>query len=296
MKEDKNILAEPGKKFSLKDFDPSYTANYKNKQEAQEKLEKDIDKLSSLQDKLYAMNKYSVLIIFQAMDAAGKDGTIKHVMSGINPQGCRVCSFKQPAPEELNHDFLWRTHKVVPEKGMIGIFNRSYYEEVLILKVHPELLQKQNIPEIQGLNHIPEVFWEERYKMINHYEKLLYESGTLIVKFFLHLSKQEQKKRFLKRIDDEDRSWKFTMSDIKERSCWNDYQKAYADCIENTSTKIAPWYVIPADNKWFMRVAVGDILVKKLEELSLKYPDVNKDQRKELEMAKKMLESEENGG
>lgn len=292
MKKDKFIIAKPGSKIKLSNYDPGYTAGYKNKKEAEGKLIKDVQKLSELQDKLYAQNKYSLLIIFQAMDAAGKDGTIKHVMSGINPQGCQVYSFKQPSAEELGHDYLWRTHKVTPECGKIGIFDRSYYEEVLITKVHPELLSKQHLPNVDTSKVIPGKFWKNRYEQINNFEKHLVENGTIIIKFFLNLSKEEQRKRFLERINDTDKNWKFTISDIEERKYWEQYQQAFQETINKTSTEYAPWHIIPADNKWFMRTAVGDIIVDCLKGLNLSYPRIDNAKKMELIKAKELLENE----
>lgn len=288
-----NILIKPGSKVDLKDYDTAYTDEFKDKESAKEKLLEDIEKLSDLQYKLYASNAYSLLIIFQALDAAGKDGTIKHVMTGANPQGCEVTSFKAPTPEELDHDFLWRCINHLPEKGDIGIFNRSYYEEVLVTRVHPLFILNQKLPSVTKVDDITDKFWQKRFKQINNFEKHLYENGTVILKFFLHVSKQEQKKRFLKRIDDPSRNWKFSMTDIHERKYWKDYQKAYEDMLSNTSTEYAPWYVIPADHKWFMRTAVGDIIVKTLKQLDLKMPELSDSGKKELLEAKKILEAED---
>jgi PPK2 family polyphosphate:nucleotide phosphotransferase len=287
------ILVKPGKKIVLKDYDTAYTGDFKDKSDAKEKLKSDIKKLSDLQYKLYASNKYSLLIIFQALDAAGKDGTIKHVMTGVNPQGCEVTSFKAPTPEELEHDFLWRCYRRLPRKGEIGIFNRSYYEEVLVTRVHPELIIKQRIPGVDSLEKINNDFWQSRYKQINRFEKHLSENGIRIIKFFLHVSKEEQRKRFLKRIDDPDKNWKFSMEDINERKFWKDFQKAYEDAVSNTSTEFATWYIIPADHKWFMRTAVGDIIVKALESLELTMPELSKDSEANLQKAKGMLLDEE---
>lgn len=286
----KELKFEEGKK--LKDYDPSYTADIKSKEECQERLKEGVKKLAELQDKLYAHDKYSLLIIFQAMDAAGKDGTIKHVMSGVNPQGCQVKSFKAPSSEELDHDYLWRCIKALPERGNIGIFNRSYYEEVLITRVHPEILKFQKLPNLPENPLEDEKFWERRYEEINNFEKRMVNNGTHILKFFLHVSKEEQKRRFLDRINDPTKNWKFTINDIKERAYWKDYQDAYQRILEKTSTKYAPWYVIPADKKWFMRTAVCDIIVDKLKSLDLKYPKVSEAQLADLEKAKIMLENE----
>ena len=293
MKEDKKIFVIEGTRVNLQDYDTSYTGGFKEKKDAKVKLQNDIEKLSELQYKLYASNKYSLLLIFQALDAAGKDGTIKHVMSGVNPQGCEVTSFKEPSHEELEHDFLWRCYKRVPRKGEIGIFNRSYYEEVLVTRVHPELIIKQNLPGINDVKVIDDNFWQSRFKQINRFEKHLSENGVVILKFFLHVSKKKQKERFLERIDDEKKNWKFSMNDIHERIYWKDYQKAYEEAISNTSTGYAPWFIIPADHKWFMRTAVGDIVVSTLESLDLKMPELDDEGKAELKKAKEMLLEED---
>ena len=293
MKEDKKIFVKEGTRVNLQDYDTSYTGGFKEKKDAKVKLQNDIEKLSELQYKLYASNKYSLLLIFQALDAAGKDGTIKHVMSGVNPQGCEVTSFKEPSHEELEHDFLWRCYKRVPRKGEIGIFNRSYYEEVLVTRVHPELIIKQNLPGINDVKVIDDNFWQSRFKQINRFEKHLSENGVVILKFFLHVSKKKQKERFLERIDDEKKNWKFSMNDIHERIYWKDYQKAYEEAISNTSTGYAPWFIIPADHKWFMRTAVGDIVVSTLESLDLKMPELDDEGKAELKKAKEMLLEED---
>jgi PPK2 family polyphosphate:nucleotide phosphotransferase len=289
---DEKILVKQGSKVNLDKYDTKYTSVYKNKEEAEEKLEKDIVRLSDLQDKLYAQDKYSLLIIFQAMDAAGKDGTIKHVMSGINPQGCDVASFKSPSMEELMHDYLWRINRVLPRRGMIKIFNRSHYEEVLVTRVHPEYILSQNIPGIKSVDDIGNKFWERRYKQINNFEKHLDDNGTKVIKFFLHISKDEQKIRFLKRIDHPEKNWKFSAADVKERKYWDKYMNAYEDAISETSTDHAPWYIIPADNKWFMRSVVGDIIAGTLEQLDLAYPKLSKDKLSDLKTAKEFLVNE----
>lgn len=288
------ITVPPYTRINLKDYDTGYTGNFASKKEGKKTLKKDIKRTAILQDMLFAYSRHSILLIFQAMDAAGKDGTIKHVMSGVNPQGCQVFSFKTPSAEELDHDFLWRTTKRLPERGRIGIFNRSYYEEVLITMVHPEFLLKQNIPGIYNLDQIDGSFWEKRYAHINNFEKQQSDSGTVILKFFLHLSKEEQKERFLSRINKTKKNWKFTVSDIEERKKWNSYQDAFEKAINNTSTPHAPWHIIPADHKWFMRTAVCDILVNTLENMDLKYPEVGPAKKKNLEEARQMLLSEEN--
>jgi PPK2 family polyphosphate:nucleotide phosphotransferase len=289
LRHDKKLLVEEGSKLTLKDYDARYTAIFKDKEDAGEMLKKDIERLGELQDVLYASADYSLLIVFQAMDAAGKDGTIKHVMTGINPQGCQVTSFKQPSTEELDHDYLWRVNKNLPRRGMISIFNRSHYEEVLVTRVHPEYILSQNIPGIDSVDKINKSFWENRYESINNFEKHLYDNGTVILKFFLHVSKDEQKNRFLKRIEEPEKNWKFSLGDVKERQYWDKYMEAYEEAIEHTSTKHAPWYVIPADKKWFMRAAVGDIIVGTLESLELSYPQINSSEKAKLEEAKDFL-------
>jgi PPK2 family polyphosphate:nucleotide phosphotransferase len=252
-------------------------------------LEAGVQALSKLQDVLYAQDRWSVLLIFQAMDAAGKDGTIKHVMSGVNPQGCDVCSFKAPSSEELNHDYLWRCMKRLPERGRIGIFNRSYYEEVLVVRVHPEILGAERLPpDVEG-KHI----WQRRFEDINNFEKYISGNGIVILKFFLHVSKEEQKRRFLERIDRPEKNWKFSASDARERVYWDAYQAAYEDTFNHTSTAWAPWHVIPADHKWFTRLAVADIILETLKKLKLRYPKVSKERKKGLLEAREMLETED---
>jgi PPK2 family polyphosphate:nucleotide phosphotransferase len=283
----RNTIVPPGKKIDLQDYDPADTGKFENKESAQIKLAAGVLQLAEYQNILYAQNKFSVLIIFQAMDAAGKDSTIKHVMSGVNPQGCQVFSFKSPSTEELDHDYLWRIHKCLPERGRIGIFNRSYYEETLIVRVHPELLAVQQLPAFD-LRHI----WQQRFQEINNFERYLTNNGTVIIKFFLHVSKSEQKKRFLERIDEPEKHWKFSAGDVKERAHWDDYQAAYTDVFNHTSTEAAPWYIIPADRKWFTRLAVADIICSRLQQLDLAYPQITTEQREQLSVAKKMLEQE----
>ncbi|HNX44052.1 MAG TPA: polyphosphate kinase 2 family protein [Bacteroidales bacterium] len=276
----------------LKDFNPSFSGKYKSKKSAEKDLEKGIEQLSVMQDMLYAHDRYAVLIIFQAMDAAGKDGTVKHVMSGINPQGCQVTSFKVPSAEELDHDYLWRCVKQLPERGRIGIFNRSYYEEVLVTRVHPQILQNEKLP---GLPKAPEndrKFWKQRFDDINNFEKFLTNQGTIILKFFLHVSPEEQKKRLLERIDDPSKNWKFSTGDVNERALWPKYMEAYEEILKHTSTEVAPWYVIPADKKWFMRAAVCDVIVERMQQLKLHYPLLNDTQKADLLKAKEMLENE----
>ena len=283
-------LAEPycvsdGGKFRLKDYDTSDTGEVKNKEQGQKIIDNRVGLLSGLQEKLYAQDRWAVLLIFQAMDAAGKDGVIKHVMSGVNPQGCDVHSFKTPSNEELNHDYLWRAHKCVPERGKIGIFNRSYYEEVLVVRVHPSNLQAQKLPDTLITKHV----WEQRYEDINAFEKYLTHNGVVIRKFFLHVSKKEQRKRFLERLEDSKKNWKFSMADVKERGYWKDYQEAYEEMIRNTATKHSPWYVIPADNKWYTQLIVASAIISTLEELDLEFPDVGKEKKKELETVRESL-------
>lgn len=286
----KKLLAEPGKKHKVSGFSTDYTAGM-NKKQAKKELEDNTLKLRELQNVLYAHDRYAVLLIFQAMDAAGKDGTIKHVMSGVNPQGCQVFSFKQPSDEELDHDYLWRIYKSLPERGRIGIFNRSHYEDVLIAKVHPNIVLGTKLPHVKKLKDINGKFWEKRYRQINNFEEHLVENGTIVIKFFLNLSKDEQEKRFLARLEDDSKNWKFSASDLKERPYWDDYMKAYSDMLTNTSTKYAPWYVIPADNKWFMRYAVGQIICDRIAELDLHYPTLSQAAKEEIKKAKEELSS-----
>ena len=276
-----------GSKFKLKDIDPSDTGDLKkdDKDRSKEVLTEGVQVLAALQDKLYAQDKWAVLLIFQAMDAAGKDGAIKHVMSGINPQGCQVFAFKSPSSEELDHDYLWRCMKTLPERGRIGIFNRSYYEEVLVVKVHPEFLKGQKVPP----ELITKDVWNERYKDMRSFERYLSRNGIAVRKFFLHVSNKEQKKRFLERIDDPDKNWKFSATDAAERGHWNDYMNAYEKMIQNTATDYAPWYVVPADNKWFTRIVVAAAVIDTLDSLNLQYPEVNESKRKELLVVKKTL-------
>jgi len=278
-----------GTKFRLKNVDPDDTLGLKSeaKPRAKEALALGVEALAELQDKLYAQDKWAVLLIFQAMDAAGKDGTIKHVMSGINPQGCQVFSFKSPTSEDLDHDFLFRCMKCLPNRGNIGIFNRSYYEETLVVRVHPELLAKQKIPPSLVTKRI----WEERFQDIRSFERYLARNGIMVVKFFLHVSKKEQKRRFLERAERPEKNWKFSGSDMAEREHWDEYQGAYEDMIRNTATKHSPWYVVPADNKWFTRVVVAAAVVDTLADLNLQYPKVDKARLDEIAMARRQLES-----
>jgi PPK2 family polyphosphate:nucleotide phosphotransferase len=283
------LIVPPGKKISLaRDFDPTFKGEYIDRKEAEGRLADGIQRLARYQDMLYAQNQYAVLIILQAMDAAGKDGTIKHVMSGINPQGCQVFSFKAPSDEELDHDFLWRCNKALPERGRIGIFNRSYYEEVLVARVHPTILARQRLPAEAAAGHI----WRRRFRDINNFERYLTGNGIVVLKFFLHLSKEEQKKRFLARINRPEKNWKFSAADVQERMYWDDYMAAYEDMFNHTSTRWAPWHIIPADHKWFTRLAVGTVIYAKLRSLGLAYPTIDDKQRQGLITAKEMLEAE----
>ncbi len=276
-----------GKDFRLKEVDPDDTLEFtkEDKSLAKEALASGVMALAELQDKLYAQDKWAVLLIFQAMDAAGKDGAIKHVMSGVNPQGCEVYSFKSPSSEDLDHDYLWRCMKCLPNRGHIGIFNRSYYEEVLVVRVHPEFLAKQKLPPQLAGKQI----WEKRFEDIRNFEQYLARNGVVVRKFFLHVSKKEQKRRFLDRINDSQKNWKFSSNDAAERDFWDDYMEAYEQMIQETATKAAPWYVVPADNKWFTRVVVAAAVIETLEDLDLKYPEVGEDKLKELATARKKL-------
>jgi PPK2 family polyphosphate:nucleotide phosphotransferase len=283
------FLVPPGQRISLaKDYDPAYKAHYLKKSEAESELQKGIEALAKYQDMLYAQDTYALLIIFQAMDAAGKDSTIKHVMSGINPQGCQVHSFKVPAGEELDHDYLWRCSRALPERGEIGIFNRSNYEEILVTRVHPEILEQRQIPP----NLIDKHIWQRRYEEINNFEKYLTSNGTIILKFFLNVSKEEQRKRFLERIELPEKNWKFSVNDARERTFWHDYMVAYEEMFNHTSTEWAPWYVIPANHKWFTRLVVAGIIYAQLKALNLNYPKVSEAKHQELLQAKEMLESQ----
>jgi PPK2 family polyphosphate:nucleotide phosphotransferase len=287
-----NRFAKPfrvtnGRKFRLKDIDPASTGGLPSKHDATDQRQRDVARLSELQEKLYAQDRWSLLLIFQAMDAAGKDGTIKHVMSGVNPQGCQVYSFKAPSPEELDHDFLWRTTRCLPERGRIGIFNRSYYEEVLVVRVHPELLDYQKLPE--GL--VTRRIWQERFTDIVAFERYATRNGIAIRKFFLHVSRDEQKRRFMGRLEQPSKNWKFSLGDARERAHWGDYMRVYEDMIRHTSTVHAPWYVVPADNKWFTRLVVGAAVIDAMEEMALAFPKMNRAQRKALEAARAELEN-----
>lgn len=278
------FIIKPNTKLNLSKISTSDTGEFKTKKDAADPLKRNIKKMVELQKKLYAQDNYAMLLVFQAMDAAGKDGTIKHVMSGLNPQGTQVFSFKQPSNEELDHGYLWRISKALPERGRIGIFNRSHYEEVLVVRVH-DFIKGQKIPEKFKNTNI----WKQRYKQINDFEKYIYENGIILLKFFLHVSKEEQKQRFLKRINNPAKNWKFSKGDIDERGFWNEYQKAYQEAISATSKLYAPWFVIPADRKWFTRLAVSEIIVEAMEKLKPEYPKLSKEQLKELEKSKEIL-------
>ena len=289
----KSLHVKPGKKFSLKkDYHTSSDGVALTKKEGEEMLAEGIINLAKMQDKLYAHDEYSVLIVLQAMDAAGKDGAIKHVMSGLNPQAVKVASFKSPTTHELDHDYLWRHYKELPARGEIGIFNRSHYENVLVTRVHPEYILKEKLPAINSIKDVDKKFWEMRYKQINRFEKSLVENGTVILKIFLNVSKGEQKKRFLERIDNPAKNWKFSIADAQERKHWDKYMEAYEEMMEATSTEHAPWFIIPADDKWFTRLCIGGIITLQFEKLKLSYPKVSKEQLAKLQAAKKELLAE----
>ena len=278
-----------GSTFRLKDFDSAETLGIKSKEQAHKTLERGIARLADLQEKLYAQDRWGILLILQGMDAAGKDSTIKHVMSGVNPEGCQVSSFKSPSEEELQHDFLWRTSRALPERGRIGIFNRSYYEEVLVVRVHPEMLAKERIPKELDSDDI----WRRRFESINAFERYLTRNGFVVLKMFLHLSKKEQKRRFLERLEAPEKNWKFSINDVLERKHWSKYMEAYEDMIRNTSTKCAPWHVVPADHKWFARLVVAEAVIDAMQKLDLSYPEMDAEKRKELKAARTALEREE---
>jgi PPK2 family polyphosphate:nucleotide phosphotransferase len=286
----KHYRIEQGKQFHLADHDPADTHGLGSelKPQAKKMLMDGVEELSRLQDILAAQDRWGLLLIFQAMDAAGKDGTIKHVMSGVNPQGVDVWSFKAPSPEELDHDYLWRTTKCLPERGHIGIFNRSYYEEVLVVRIHPQVLEGQKLPKSLVTKHI----WRERFEDISCFEQYLTRNGIAVVKFFLHLSKKEQKRRFMERLDTPDKNWKFSSADVKEREFWDSYQEAYEEMIRHTASKYAPWYVVPADNKWFTRLVVSQAVVDALRAMKLKYPKVDGAEKAALAAARVVLENE----
>jgi len=289
---DKNLLVQDGANFSLANYSTNYSGSITSDKEAEKLLVNANKEMAKLQNKLYATDNHSVLLVFQAMDAAGKDSTIRSVFSGVNPTGFQVSSFKAPSKNELDHDFLWRCNLALPERGRIGIFNRSHYEEVLVCKVHPEYVLGQNIPSIKTLNDIDEHFWQMRYKSIRNWEKHLAASGTLILKFFLNVSKDEQKARFLSRIEETKKNWKFSFGDLKERARWYDYMNAYQDAITNTADEDAPWYIIPADNKPIMRAMVASIVAEALSKLNIKYPSVGQKELEEMKQAKEILENE----
>jgi PPK2 family polyphosphate:nucleotide phosphotransferase len=282
--ETSKFKVSPGKKVKLSDYQTDYSGDIESKKDAGKLLKANIKKMAELQDRLYAHDRYGLLIIFQAMDAAGKDSTIKHVMSGVNPQGTQVFSFKQPSAEELDHGYLWRVSKAVPERGRIGIYNRSHYEDVLVVRVH-DLIKSQKIPE----KFIDNDIWKKRFSQIKNFEKYLYENGIITIKFFLHISKDEQKKRFLRRLDTPSKNWKFSEADLKERESWDDYQKCYEEAISATSTDYAPWFITPADKKWFTRLVVSSAIINTLQDLNLRYPELDENQKKNLSAYREQL-------
>jgi len=282
----KRFEAHSGRRFRLADHDPADTSGVRGKADAAAQLAESTATMRELQERLYAQDRWSLLIVLQAMDAAGKDSTIKHVMSGLNPQGCEVYSFKAPSEEELDHDFLWRTSVRLPRRGHIGIFNRSYYEEVLVVRVHPEALASQKLPPSLATKRI----WEERFDDINNYEQHLWRNGIVVRKVFLHVSKEEQRRRFLARLEQPEKQWKFSMHDVEERKLWDKYMRAYEDAIRQTSTKHAPWYIVPADNKWFSRLVVSRIIIEALEGLGLEFPTLDPEKRRELARVRRALE------
>ena len=286
------FLVPEGAKISLKDFDTDYTGEALDKKTAGEILEDGRKRLAEIQDKLYAHDRYRILIIFQAMDAAGKDSAVKHVMSGFNPMGVKVYSFKAPNANELDHDYFWRHYITLPARGEIAIHNRSYYENVLVTKVHPEYILNEKIPGIDSVEKVNDAFWQARYNQIRTLESNLYQNGTIILKFFLNVSRKEQKKRFLERIDDPSKNWKFSLADLKERGYWNDYQKVYAEAISETSTSFAPWCVVPADDKWFARLVIAAVIYRQFRKLDLNYPKLTEKQLADLQKAKEMLLNE----
>jgi PPK2 family polyphosphate:nucleotide phosphotransferase len=288
----RHYRVDRGRKFSLKDFDPDDTRGLELKDESDALLDASVRVLAELQERLYAQDRWSVLLVFQALDAAGKDGTIKHVMSGLNPQGCEVHPFKAPSTEELDHDFLWRTTLKLPRRGHIGIFNRSYYEEMLVARVHPEILSRQQLPE----SLVTKKIWEQRFEDVVAYERYLGRQGVVIRKFFLYVSKDEQKARFLARLDEPEKNWKFSLGDVHEREHFDDYLAAYQDVIRNTATKDAPWYVVPADSKWFTRLVVASAVIEAIASIDPAYPQVNDQTRQQLQVARAALESERPGG
>src|SRR4030088_1707203 len=287
----KQFRVTDGPNFRLKDFDPAETLGLKSKEHAQETLEHGIARLCDLQEKLYAQDRWAILVVLQAMDAAGKDSTIKHVMSGLNPQGCSVSSFKEPSTEELNHDFLWRAAHALPERGRIGIFNRSYYEEVLVVRVHPEILSRERIPGVL----VKKTIWRERFEDIAAFERYLARNGTVVVKFFLNVSKEEQRQRFLDRLEEPSKNWKFSMDDVAERALWDKYHAAYQELVRHTSTAAAPWHVVPADHKWFARVVIGSTIVSALDRLDLRFPKVDAASLQEFKKVREALLAEGQG-
>ncbi len=288
----KPFRVDNGNKFKLSDHDPASTRGFEAREDAEDVLKQGVSMLSDMQQKLYAQSRWGVLLIFQAMDAAGKDGVIRHVMSGVNPQGCQVFSFKAPSAEELDHDFLWRTNRCLPERGRIGIFNRSYYEETLVVRVHPELLAEEMMPP----ELVTKGIWKERFEDINHLESYLTRNGMVVRKFFLNVSKEEQKRRFLRRLEDPDRNWQCSEADARERGHWDEYMAAYQEMIQYTATTHAPWYIVPADNKWFTRLVVAGVVIDTLQRLDLHYPKVDQAKKKELEAARRLLEKEPKTG
>jgi PPK2 family polyphosphate:nucleotide phosphotransferase len=289
----KHHLVKPGKKIKLKQVATTYTGNQVTKQQSEKILEESRKELAKIQDMFYADSRHSLLIVFQAMDAAGKDGAVKHIMSGFNPLGVKVYSFKAPTSHELDHDFFWRHQLALPARGEIAIHNRSHYENVLVTRIHPEYILNENIPGVNSIKDIDKTFWEQRYKQIRRFEKNLAENGTVILKFFLHVSKEEQKKRFLERIEDESKNWKFSVGDLKERGFWDEYQKVYEEAINATSTEQAPWHIIPADDKWYTRIAIATIIANQFKALDFSYPVVNEKQKEELQKAKGQLLGED---
>lgn len=285
----KHFIVPEGKNLNLKDYPTDFTGDYKDKKAAVVEMQENVEKIAALQEVLYAEDKIALLCIFQAMDAAGKDGVIDHVMSGINPQGCHVTSFKVPSSEEMDHDFMWRTTKALPERGRIGVFNRSYYEDVLVVRVHPEILAGSRLPD--DIKNDKDI-WKKRFRDIRNFEQYLADNGTVVLKFFLNVSRDEQKQRFLARIAEPEKNWKFSAADVKERGFWDDYMKCYTEALEATSTEKAPWYIIPADKKWFTRLAVSKIILDKLESLNLQYPTLSAEALAKLQEAKVLLESE----
>lgn len=287
--EQSKFLVTASKKVQLKDHDSSFTAGYTEEAEAHAKIDADCSALAALQDKLMAQETYGLLLLFQAMDGSAKDGTIKHIMSIADPQGCTAHNFKEPSAKENKHDYLWRFHSCVPSRGEIGVFNRSYYEEVLATRLHPEQLEKQSLPSTTPKNG---KLWKQRFAQINNFEQYLAENGIVVMKFFLHLSKEKQRERLLERTEKTEKKWKFSPSDIEERQLWKEYMRAYEDVLSETSTKTAPWHIIPADNRWFTALAVADLVVTKLKELKVRYPQANADEKREMAEARNVLEQE----